>query len=153
MSESFNDYLNEYLAKSKKYGSTMQIGLFAYALFVELAIGFDWDVFFYKSQSTITALGGLFVVCTVAFFPLILLLNHWFMKKAPNKIEAVQKLYKFSFGIFATGEIITFFGLILFLFTANKSYFYLFFVISVCFIFINMPSEKKWSDKISNYYH
>ena len=138
------DFLTESFNKSRKLGFTMMFGLFAYMLFVEVAQWQNWPVYIFVSFDAIRTAGAVFISSTLVFFPAYLYIEKKAALAATSHLNLRKRLFNVSILGYAIGELITIFGLAIFIMSGNEKFFYLFFAVSLVYLGVNMPRETRW---------
>lgn len=132
---------------AKKMGNAMIFGLLFYMGFVEICTALNWDIYYYVSYEALKITGFIFIFITVLFFPLNIIITSKLTKGALSFNMVGQKLLKSYVIMYAMSEIVTVFGLVIFIISSNKGYFYLFFTVSLLHLLIYYPKYDNWIDK------
>lgn len=123
---------------------TMMYGIFIYPLFVAGVETFNWGIFHFLNFETMKTMGLIFMILTLISFPLIHLTHGYFTRNCTDISDLARRLVYADIANLAISELITFYGVIIYITSANLKFFYLFFVISFIHLFTVRPSQKKW---------
>jgi len=136
----------------QKLYRTMVFGIFVYPLFVASVETFHWAIFHFLNFETVKTMGLVFMILTLVSFPLTHI-AHDIISKSAEEIDALgKKLLIAEIVNMSISEMITIYGLAIYITSANLKFFYLFFIISFIHLLTIKPSRKKWQkhlDKIS----
>lgn len=142
-----------YFELANRLFRAMVYGIFLYPLFVAGTETFHWPVFRFLNFETMKGMGLVFMIATIAFFPLSHMTEGYFVRGSRGAALLGKKLLTAEIVNMALSETITLFGLIIYITSANLKFFYLFFIISFIHLITVRPSGKRWQrrlDKISS---
>jgi len=145
-----NDQFQHYYEFTLKLYRTMVYGLFIYPLFVAGAESFHWAVFHFLNFETMKTMGLIFMILSIAFFPLSYIADTLFTKGCTNVSLMGRKMMYAEIAKMAMSELITFFGLAIYITSANLKFFYLFFLISFIHLLLIRPQQKLWQKRLDS---
>jgi len=137
---------------TEKLYRTMVYGIFLYPLFVAGVETFHWGIFHFLNFETMKKMGLVFMVLTLISFPLTHITYKFFTRGISDIAPLGQRLVYIEILNMGISELISVYGLVIYITSANLKFFYLFFVISFIHLLSIRPSRKRWQnhlDKIS----
>lgn len=140
-----------YLMTEKLY-RTMVYGIFLYPLFVAGVETFHWGIFHFLNHETVKKMGLVFMVLTIASFPLTHATYRLFTGGISDIAPLGRRLVYIEILNMGISELISFYGIVIYITSADLKFFYLFFIISFIHLLTIRPSRKRWQnhlDKIS----
>jgi hypothetical protein len=144
MEQKFEFY---FLMTAKVYKS-MIYGIFLYPLFVACVETFNWGIFHFLSFETMKSMGLAFMVLSLLFFPLSYFAEPFFVKNCEDIDVLGKKLFIASMLSVGMSELITLFGIIIYVTSANLKFFYLFFIISFVHLIMIRPRHSQWQKRL-----
>lgn len=135
---------SEYFNRAMIMAKGMFPGVFIYLVFAGLTEIFGWDLFIYASPEYVKQTGFIFIAFSVILFPVSKEIEKYSAMKAKTGDLLLKRLYYATLINFAIGEIIAFFGIIIYILSGDIRFFFLFFNICLLHIIVNRPTLKKW---------
>lgn len=142
-----------YFEVSQKLFRIMVYCIFLYPLFVAASETFQWSVFHYLNSQTVKLIGTIFMAVTIAFFPLSYLSEPFFARNCSNIGLLGRRLLWTGVANMALSELITLFGLVIYITSADLKYFYLFFIISFVHLISVRPTQARWQKRLNGISH
>jgi hypothetical protein len=133
---------------TQKLYRTMVYGVFLYPLFVALTETFHWAVFVFLNFETMKQMGLVFMILSIVIFPLSQITEHYFVRGCRDIHILGRKMMYADITNMAMSELITVFGLVIYITSANLKFFYLFFVISFVHLITVRPNRKRWQKRL-----
>lgn len=135
---------------TEKLYRTMVYGIFTYALFVAGVETFNWGVFHFLNFETVKTMGMIFLILTIISFPLTHLTYSILTKGITDVAHLGRRLTYIEILNMGISELISVYGIIIYITSANLKFFYLFFIISFIHLLTIKPSKKRWQKHLDN---
>jgi len=137
-----------YFEMTNKIFKSMLYGIFMYPLFVACAESFRWAVFHFLPFETMQDMGLIFMVLTLVFFPLSYAVEPLMIKGCTDAEQLGKKMMTASIISLGMSELMTVFGIVIYVTSANLKFFYLFFVISFVHLILIRPKQSVWQKRL-----
>lgn len=129
---------------------SMAWGILIYPLFVAVSVSLDLNIHHYIPQDKIMRMGVVSMLLSIVFFPLANMLEPYFVRGCRDVEKLGKKMMLAAVFSMALSELIAVFGLIIFVFSADLRYFYLFFVTAFVHLLLNRPKWASWQKRLNN---